>query len=182
MDNINTPEELLKLMNSINYGFAADNNIYTVDHGFEENVFEKWRLSSPERLLEKKYGHCYDQVEFEREWFTKHNYKIHTYYEMFLLPYENPYSTHTFLVYEDNNKYYLFEHADFFHRGIHEFSSLKELLDSEQQRLIDYNNNQYHMQDEEIKKYTLYEYEKPEYGIKMIDFIDGILEKGKKIR
>ena len=26
-------------------------------------------------------GNCFDQVEFEREWFTRHNYKVKTFFE-----------------------------------------------------------------------------------------------------
>ena len=76
INKIKTPEELLTFMDCINYGFTDKDGINYTDEQFEENVFDKWYLSSPERLLKVKYGHCFDQVELEREWFTKKNYKI----------------------------------------------------------------------------------------------------------
>ncbi len=182
IEEIKTPKELLTFMDIINYGFVDEDNKVYVDKEFTENVFNKWRLSSPERLQKVKYGHCFDQVEFEREWFTKHNFKFKTYYMMFLLPYENPFSTHTFLVYEENNKYFLFEHSDYFNRGIHEYNTLEELLDSESKHHIDYNLKNNKMTKEEIDSLKIYEYQKPESNIDMLTFINSILEKGKRIR
>ena len=182
MMNVKSPQELLKFMDSINYGFTdEDNNNYT-DEAFEKNVFTKWKLSSPERLLKVKYGHCFDQVELEREWFIKHQYRIRTYYIMFLLPYENPFSTHTFLVYEGNKKYYLFEHSDYYNRGIHEYNSLDELLDNEIKHHINTNLKDNKMTEEEINSLVIYEYTKPEYNIDMLTFINNILDNGTKIR
>ena len=181
MNKIKSPEELLTFMNSINYGFTDKDGINYTDEEFEKNVFDKWYLSSPERLLNVKYGHCFDQVELEREWFTKNNYNVHTYYAMFALPYENPFSTHTFLVYEKDNKYYLFEHADYHHRGIKEFPSLKELLLKVKKYHIEYNLKDFDMTEEEINSFVLYEYPKPKYNINMLDFINGVLNSGKKI-
>ena len=180
MKEIKTPEELLKFMDIINYGFTDEENNNYTDTEFEKNVFQKWRLSSPERLLKVKYGHCFDQVELEREWFTKNNYKIHTYYMMFLLPYENPFSTHTFLVYEDNNKYYLFEHSDYFNRGIHEYNTLDELLNSETKHHLNTNLKDNKMTKEEQDSLVIYEYSKPEYNIDMLTFINNILDNGTK--
>ncbi len=182
LNNIAGPKELLKFMDIINYGFTDQDNHNYQDEEFEKNVFTKWRLSSPARLLKVKYGHCFDQVELEREWFTKNNYKISTYYIMFLLPYENPFSTHTFLVYEENNKYYLFEHSDYYNRGIHEYNSLDELLDAEMKHHLETNLNENDMTKEEQKSLVVYEYQKPEYNINMTDFINNILDKGNKIR
>ncbi len=182
MKDCKTPEELLKFMDLINYGFVDEKNIVYQDEEFEKNVFSKWELSSPERLLKVKYGHCFDQVEFEREWFTKHNYKIHTYFMIFLLPYENPFSTHTFLVYEDNNKYYLFEHADYHHRGIKEFNTLEELLSKVRKYQIEYNLKDQEMTEKEINSLVIFEYQKPKYNINMLSFINNILDKGKIIK
>ena len=182
IEDIKTPEELLSFMDQINYGFVDQDNKVYLDEEFEEHVFNKWRLSSPERLLKVKYGHCFDQVEFEREWFTKHNYKFKTYYMMYLLPYENPFSTHTFLVYEANNKYYLFEHSDYFNRGIHEYNTLDELLTSESKHHTEYNLKNHEMTKEEINSLKIYEYQKPKYDIDMLTFINDIIEKGKRIR
>ena len=181
LSNIKNPKELLNFMDIIKYGFTDEKNHNFYDKDFEENI-DKWQLSSPERLLKVKHGHCFDQVELEREWFSKNNYQIHTYFLIFQLPYENPFSTHTFLVYEENNKYYLFEHSDFFNRGIHEYNSLEELLNTEYNYHLKTNMSQYKMNEQEKKSLSLYEYQKPKYSLNFVDFIDNILENGKKIR
>ena len=182
INKIKTPEELLTFMDCINYGFTDKDGINYTDEQFEENVFDKWYLSSPERLLKVKYGHCFDQVELEREWFTKKNYKIHTYYIMFLLPYKNPFSTHAFLAYEKNGKYYLFEHSDYFNRGIHEYKSLEKLLNKEMKHHLEFNLKSAKMTKEEINSLTIYEYPRPEYNISMDEFINNTLENGKIIK
>lgn len=183
-ENIKTPQELLTYMDNINYGFtdSTGNNYGSWDEKkFEENVFKKWTLSSPERLIKVKHGHCFDQVELERDWFTKHNYIIHTYYIMFVLPYENPYTTHTFLIYEENSKYYYFEHSDYYNRGIIEFDSLEEALLYRQRKQISSNKEQHNMTEEEISSLKIFEYSKPPYGITMDDFITLILKTGQEI-
>ena len=181
-NNINTPEELLKYMDNIEYGFTDKENHNYVNNEFNENVFTKWFLSSPKRLNAVKHGDCYDQVEFEREWFIKHNYKIHTYFLIFLLPYKNPFSTHTILVYEENKKYYLFEHADYLHRGIRKFNSLEELINKQKKYLLEYNLKNHEMTEKEINSLTVFEYQKPKYNINKLSFINNIIDKGKIIK
>ena len=41
-------------------------------------------------------GNCFDQTELERDWFTKNNYYVETYFEMVNLNYKNVYPTHSF--------------------------------------------------------------------------------------
>lgn len=182
-EEINTPEELLQFMDNIKYGFTDEegkNYGSWNEEEFEDNVFTKWHVSSPERLIKVGYGHCFDQVELERDWFTKHGYKVHTYYMMFVLPYENPFSTHTFLIYEKENKYYYFEHSDYSNRGIHAFDSLEEALAFEKKHQIEHNQKRNPMTQEEIASLKLYEYQKPKENSTMREFIDTILDTGKE--
>lgn len=175
-EEIKTPEELLEFMDVIKYGFETlDGKKCIEESDFEKNILN-WTLSSPERLLSVKLGHCFDQVELERDWFFKNNYNIKTYFMIFLMEEKNNYPTHTFLTYEKNNKWYLFEHADYYNRGIHEFNSLEELLESAKKRQIKYAN----VSDDIKEKLTIFEYDKPEYNIGFIDFINRIVEEGRK--
>lgn len=183
-EEIRTPKELLEFMDSIEYGFVdEDNHKYGSwnEEEFENNVTTKWHLSSPERLIKVGYGHCFDQVELERDWFTKHNYKFNTYYIMFLFDHPNDYSTHTFLIYEENNKWYLFEHSDFFDRGIHEFTSLNEALLYKMNRHIEYNRKYNKVEEEEISHLHIFEYAKPLINSTFTEFIDNIIESGKDV-
>ena len=122
-NDIKTPEQLLKYMDeNIKYGFVDDNEkIYGPwnNQEFQQGCQTNWRLSSPERLIKVRYGHCFDQVELERDWFNNHNYNFKTFYIMFELPFNNSYSMHTYLVFEKDGKYYYFEHSDFKNRGMH---------------------------------------------------------------
>lgn len=184
-EDIKKPAELLQFMDIISYGFQDDEGKKYGswnEEEFEKEVVTKWKLSSPERLLKVKIGHCFDQVELERDWFLKHKYNFKTYYIMFLLDEPNDYSTHTFLLYEENNKWNLFEHSDYFNRGIHEFSSLEEALKYEINHHVEM-NRKYHEMDEEILKHLhVYQYEQLRYNVSFNEFIGTILEEGIEVR
>lgn len=183
-DKILTPEDLLKFMDIIEYGFLDnDGNRYGAwnEDDFEKNVLIKWRLSSPERLLNVKLGHCFDQVELERDWFNKNNYNFKTYYIMFLLDKPNNYSTHTFLIYENQGLWKLFEHSDYFNRGIHEFKSLEEALKYEMNHHI-FENKKYNKIDKDIiKKLHVLEYSNIKYNIDFNEFVNEVLNNGKDV-
>lgn len=184
-EEIKTPEQLLKYMDeNINYGFV-DNDLKKYgpwdEEEFQEGCRTKWHLSSPTRLIEVGYGHCWDQVELEREWFLSHEYKVKTFYIWFELPYENEYSTHTYLVFENDNKFYYFEHSDFNNRGIYEFRSYEEAIDYQKSKHIETNQKQKLISEEELKHLRIYEYSQPVYGCTMDEFIDHILNSTKKL-
>lgn len=184
-NEIKTPEQLLKYMSaSIKYGFVDETE---KEYGpwnnqeFQDACRTKWRLSNPERLIKVKYGHCWDQVELERDWFTNHGYKFKTFYIWFELPYGNSYSTHTYLVFEDNKKYYYFEHSDFNNRGIYEFDSYEDAINYQKEKHIEANKQRNPIDEEIIKHLHVYEYDKPIYGCTMSQFIDYILENAKEV-
>ncbi len=177
--DVKTPEQLLKYMDeNIKYGFVDDNvKVYgTWDiQEFQEGCHTKWRLSSPERLIKVGYGHCYDQVELQRDWFKKHNYKFKTFYIMFVLPYDNTYSTHTYLVFENEGKYYYFEHSDSNNKGIHEFESYEDAINYQMKKYIENNKQRNIVDEEKLKCLHVYEYDNPVYGCTMNEFIDHVL-------
>lgn len=178
---INTPEELLKFMDqNIQYGFVNRmGEIYTAkDPKFSTHFQEKWILSSPERLKQVKYGNCFDQVELEREWFVKHNYHIKTIFIWFELDYENSYSMHTYLIYQKENRWYLFEHADEKNKGILSFKTKKEAIEYQREKHIKANEP---ISSEVKKKIKIYEYKKPPYNCNISEFINHILETSKDI-
>lgn len=153
MDNIKNVEELYLFMkNNIKYGFINGDKEKCIrkelgDKLYEEILFSNYYLQSPDELLKSKLGLCFDQVELERSWFLKHNYKVLTYY--------TTYHNHVFLIYIDD-KYHLFERTIKAYNGIYDFNSLEEAI------------NFYIKKQEEIasKKLDikLYQYEKLEYG------------------
>lgn len=180
---INTPEELLEFMNkNIEYGiYGTDNKIYTPGTEEENNQFQYacvnlYELSDSKKLLKCGYGHCWDQVELERDWFSKQGYEFKTFYIMFVLDYDNSYATHTYLIYRKENKYYYFENADYKNRGIYEFNSYEEAIRYQREKHIEYNKEIGNKIDEEIlKSLKIYEYKKPKPGLTMQEFINYVL-------
>lgn len=184
-EDIKTPYELLEFMKkNINYGFVdEDEKIYSPEideQEFESAVINKWKLSNIKHLLKYGYGHCWDCVELERDWFNKHNFIYKTFYIWFELPYSNEFSTHTYLIFEDNNKFYYFEYSDFNNRGIHEFNSLESLIEYQKEKFIKYNRNYGQIDEDTLKHLHIYEYDKPNIGCTFDEFIDHIL-KNKKV-
>lgn len=182
---IKTPLELLDYMDRhLVYGFKGrDNHIYTLedDEAFEEGVKTEWRLLSSEEIVKNGYGHCFDQVEVERDWFQENNYKVHTLFVMFCLEDKNPYTMHTYLIYEENEKFYLFEHADGPRKGIKAFDSLKDAIFYQMENHLIVNNDIQKLTKKEIESLHVFEYDKPPLGVDMYGFMDYVLDNGKEM-
>ena len=67
-----------------------------------------------------------------------------------------------------NNKYYWFEHSWERFRGIHEYNSLKELLNDIKDKFIKYELCDNYV----LENLMLYEYKKPKYHISTQEFYD----------
>ncbi|MBR4830854.1 MAG: hypothetical protein IKZ96_03725 [Bacilli bacterium] len=163
---------IMLLLEEIEYGYKDVNNKYhnSVDNDFSDN----YRLQSPSEIEESKLGVCWDQVEYERYLLDKQNIKNTTY---FIVHYDNDKCpTHTFLIYEDNNKYYWFEHAWEKFKGIHEYDTEEDALKDIKEKFIkcELNNNYIN------KNLCIYKYDKPEYGISVSEFYKHC-EKGENI-
>ena len=167
-NNINSPLELLEFMSNIKY-----------DNFDRENLISNYHLKSIDELLDTMSGNCFDQVELERDWFNKHNYKFKTYFQIIELDYDNSYPMHSFLVYEEDNKYYWFENAWEEEKGIHKYDDLKSLLkDVYNKSLLLFKS--FNISDEELNNYSLYEYSKPNSNINIFEYIEFV-SKGNKI-
>lgn len=184
-DEVETPSQLLDFMNDhIMYGFkGTDEELYTEDdsENFKFGEETAWKLSSPSKVLEDGYGICWDQVEFERQWFVEHDFVVKTLFMWFELDHENPYTTHTFLIYEEENKYCLFEHADCQNRGIKKFDSYKDALYYQIENHLKSNKKIAPMTKDIVECLHIYEYQKPPFEINKYDFIDFILDTGVQI-
>ncbi len=168
---INILNNLMNKMNDIHYGYIVNGeNIFKDDGTDSKELFYKnYHLLNPVDLINIKYGVCYDQVELERYYLDLENIKSDTY---FIIEYDNENSnTHTFIVVSENDKYYWFEYSWHFQRGIHEYNSLDDLLRDVKNRFS--MNGLY-------KDVRIFRYEKPAYGLGVVDFIDHC-KCGKKI-
>lgn len=170
--NYYNESEVMAFMEEIDYGWVDQekNKHYIVNHTFSDH----YRLQSPREIIKSKIGVCWDQVELERYYLRANDWTIKTY---FLVYYDGDRCpTHTFLTYQKNNKYYWFEHAWEKFRGIHEYSSIRELfLDVLERFIKDELNNNYAKEN-----LVLYEYKKPKYHISVLDFYRHC-EVGKRI-
>lgn len=154
--------DVMHLMENIEYGWVdfANNKHNEVDTSFSKD----YKLQSPSEVMKSKVGVCWDQVELERYYFKKTNYQVKTY---FIVHYDNNRCpTHTFLVYQKNNKYYWFEHSWQKYRGIYEYDSLNDLLVDVRSKFITTElNNSY-----EENNLVLYEYSTPKPGLNVLAF------------
>lgn len=176
-NQIKTPEELLEFMDkNFSYGYLGKSGKvhYYSDNDFNDVWYSEYVLENTKDILNTKVGNCYDQVEFERDWFIKNGYVVKTYYEIIDLDYENDYPSHSFLVFKD--KYWSwFEYSDFNNRGIHRFDSLEELLDYQKNKYIGY-LKEFNINDNELKKLVFKEFNKPKEHIGAKEYIEFVMK------
>ena len=186
INTINSPEELLDYMNkNIQYGFMDKNGKKYTDMFSDE--WKDWYLQcivqSGEEVLKTNIGTCWDQVELERLWFENHNYIFHTFFMWFEVGRECDYPTHTFLIYELNNKYYYFEHAFEAHKGIYEFASINEAIEFVKEKQIEYTKMNFKdASDEDMNCLAVYEYTKPIKDLNVDDYLNHVTKNLYDIR
>jgi hypothetical protein len=176
--NTKSPEELLKFMDNIKYGFV-DREGKPYD-GNSNEWLEKCSVQLGRDIFKTKHGTCWDQVELERDWFDKHNYKFKTIFMIFSVKKQNNYPTHAFLIYERGKKWFWFEHSSLKHNGIHQFNSLEELLEDVKDKQLAHAIDIGVATANDRKLLKVYEYIKPSSKLNVIDYIDHVMD-GKEI-
>ena len=163
-------------INDIKYGFVDNNvNIYPDNDRDWDNSFSKYyRLQILNELEQTKYGVCWDQVELERFYLNEMGIESKSYfiveYDELICP------THTFIVVNDNNKYYWFEHSWEPYRGIHEYGNLNECLLDIKDKFIKMLINR----DISTEEIVIYEYEEPKCNLDCLEFYKHC-EQGKVV-
>lgn len=149
--------EVLLYLQQINYGWldSEKNSHNQLDKSFKKQYI----LAKPEEVINFKIGTCFDQVELERQIFKSLGLKFNSY---FMIYYDSKkIYTHTFIVYEENDKFYWFENAWENYRGIHEYLSLYDLLTSIKEYFLHFNNIKCFDND----YLCIYKYKKPKFHI-----------------
>lgn len=162
MEQVNNVMDILNALNGINYGWMdIDKNVYLeADKGFKK----KYVLSTPEEVINNKVGTCFDIVELERTYFKNIGMKVNTY---FMVYYESKkVVAHTFLVYEEKDKFYWFEYAWDQERKIHEYMSLYDLLTDVRNKFKKYNNLKFM----DLDYLCIYKYKKPKAHLGLKDY------------
>ena len=182
-EKIRTPMELLSFMDKyIKYGLVDENNnVYEWDMDIFQDVCQnKWKFRNGIDIIKLGYGHCWDQVEIERDWFKKHNYEFKTlfiYFESDIAPY----ICHTYLVYKDKGKntWNWFEHADEKNKGIHKYNTLEDVILAQKDIHIKFNKSiGLPVDDKIINTIHIYEYLPPKLGSNNQEFLDNIFDNG----
>ncbi len=180
---IKTPHQLLKYMHeNIYYGFLSkDNKIYIdQDEEWNKNWYNNCIIQEPERLIESHYGTCWDQVELERNWFREHGYTIRTIFMIFLIDTPNNYPTHTFLLFENNHKIFWFEHSFETEKGIHEFDTINEAIQTVKLKHLEYAINNGIAKPSDISILKCFEYSQPNPNIGVKEYLKHVLS-GKNL-
>ena len=181
---IKTPEQLINYMNdNIYYGFVGRNKKIYKNANSEEwknDWYNECIVQDGNSLIKSHYSTCWDQVELERKWFSENNYSYKTVFMWFEVNKPNNLPTHTFLIFNTNDKYYWFEHAFEDNRGIHEFNSEKELIDCIMNKQLDYAIEMGIATLEDKKFIKCYEYSKPEPNLNVDDYIYHVTNSIKK--
>ena len=90
--------------------------------------------------------------------------------------------THTFLIYEKDNKFYYFEHSFEAEKGIYEFNSLDEAINSVKERHIKFTKMNYSDSDDcDMNTLVVYEFDKPEGHLGVEEYFDYVT-KNKYIK
>lgn len=155
-------KEIMNIMETIEYGFKDKTGTNILDENPDWN-FDSYYLLNPNELLKSKCGTCWDQVELERKLFQDNNINCTTYF--IYITDEDMLPSHTFLTFEENNKYYWFEHSWFKYKGIHEYNSKLELLLDVKNKFI--KDHDYVNEDAPL---FVYEYDKPKEHISCPEF------------
>lgn len=167
MEKIN---EIMDIMEQIEYGFCDENDLnmrFSNPKKWDDEFDDYYYLLRPEELLIKKCGVCWDQVELERYLFSNNNISNKTY---FIYTDDNEdLPSHTFLTFQLNNKFFWFEHSWYDYKGIHEYTTLNQLLSDVKFKFIE--NNPIEIRNNPT---YLYEYEKPKDHITCSEFYDYI--------
>ena len=123
--DVKSINQLLEWMtDNIEYGWM---DIEGNKHYDFDGWYDKYIMLLPAEVKKYGIGTCYEQTIFAYQAFEElfpQFQKIMVFVQIFKV------TTHTFLIFEDNDKLYHFEHSDTKNRGIHgPFSSVEEIIE-----------------------------------------------------
>lgn len=145
--------ELYNELESINYGWI-DKNKQLHTNLAEGNFKKNYRMQRIKDIKTTNHAICWEMCELERLYFKKNKIKHKVIFAILKTQKRMP--CHTFLVFENNNKWYWFEASWNNQKGIHEYNNLKELLDYIKSNFKDFTKKDYNPAEIEF-----YEYKRP---------------------
>ena len=168
-------------LNDFNYGIVIDGQVVT------ENLdFEKYRTLSSKEFLKYKTGVCWDYTHFEALYFLdvlrlkliQNDWlRFDKTFSMYYMEFEDDDGdtpTHTWLAFRLNGKVYSFESSWKSYRGITEFASEEDMI----QTYIDRQKRFYRSIDNPIYNPKVWKYSPMKSGLDCVQFMKRIREIG----
>lgn len=167
-----SPEEFYRyIKNNIHYGFVDDagKKYYPID--FENiDIDSLYILQSPKQVIENKCAWCWDVVELLRYFLDAKNLYNETYYIEYKNDKLNIHHTHTFIIFNQNNKWYNIEdNSSANETGVFEYNSKEELIETIANSFKSWIKQMYSLSDLS-NGYIINQYSKPKYGITANEF------------
>lgn len=168
--NMDFIKEVDEKMSPIQYGWVDSDGVKHTDMA---HYAERYMLQMPDELLESQLGVCWDQVELQRKLFADNGIATRSF---FIVHYDgDKCPTHTFILFERNNRVFWHEHAWGILRGLHEYDNLKTAISDIRNKFI--NNELGGKYDPQ--NLVIYEYDAPKENLSCLDFIN-IAKKANK--
>jgi hypothetical protein len=170
MNILDIVSKIMDILNQIDYGFKDKNDFNLINDNQKWNTefYKFYYLLSPQELLEKKCGVCWDQVELERILFEEYKIEYNTYF--IYIDDKKTLPSHTFLTFNYDDKVYWFEHAWYDYIGIHEYANLDDLLNDITNKFMNTRENAI----DDHYDLLIYQYNKPKYHISCDEFFEYI--------
>ncbi len=168
-------DKLLNILDdakSISYGFVTSDGVV---HKNSKRQFylDNYRLMSIDDVIKYKVGTCYEQTEYvgyllDKEKISYKKYNI-------IYDVEGKIARHTFAVVNNDNKYILMESSWLYENII--FDSLEDLIVA----IVKRYPRMYKLEDFDIDKVEIYEYDKVVYGCTFDEFTSNVRTNGKRL-
>ena len=109
---------------NIGYGWHdKDGNVHESLKGSKEGMI----LQDSQTIIEDNHAVCWEMCELQRDFFKQSNIEYKNIFVYLNDP--NHFACHTFSIFKHQNKWFWFEASWINKKGIHEFDSIKEILD-----------------------------------------------------
>ncbi len=157
-------QQFLNKIKEIEYGWIdKDGNKY-INHIVKNKFLTDYYLQKPSEVWKNQIGICWDQVEVEREFFTKKEIP----FKSFLIIYDDgvKFPNHTFVIFKLGKEYGWFENT---YKNVKDeiryYKTLKDALEDVKKEFISENDLQIIG-----NKLYYFAYDKPKYGIGYEEF------------
>lgn len=169
-DSMKHIQDFFNEIKNIEYGWHdKDGHIHESLKGAREGMI----LQDSETIVEDNHAVCWEMCELQREFFKRENIDYKNIFVYLNNP--NRYAYHTFSIFQHQNRWYWLEASWINKKGIHEFTSIKEIFDYFRNNFEDFARGEY-----DPKEVEFLEYDDVKAGMNTTEFVTQCL-KGKKV-